>query len=242
MANEITRIKSVFKYAYDNGLLDKPVRYGSEFTKPDKSVLRRHKATNGKKLIDAKTIRRLIDSADPPMKAMILLGISAGYGNTDCANLQQSMIEGDWIDFPRPKSGIERRTPLWKETAEAIKASIAVRPTPADEADNDCVFLTARGERWVRDTQSSRTDAVANKFGELARAVGVRSGVGFYTLRHVFQSVADTARDPISTKFLMGHADATMSGVYREFVSDENLIAVSQHVHRWLYAEEGDAK
>lgn len=242
LANEITRIKSVFKYAYDNGMLDKPIRYGSEFKKPDKSVLRRHKASNGKKLIDAETIRKLIKAADPPMRAMILLAVGCGYGNSDLANLQQSMIDGNWIDYPRPKSGIERRSPLWEETKEAIKAAIAVRPTPADEADANCVFLTARGNRWVKNNETSRTDAVALEFGKLTKAAGIRKGIGIYTLRHVFQTVADTARDPISTKFLMGHADATMSGVYREFVSDENLIAVSQHVHRWLYAEEGDAK
>ena len=239
LSNEITRVKSVFKFAFDNGMIDRPVRYGSEFSKPDKSVLRRHKARNGKKTIDAKTIRKLIKSADPPMRAMILLGINCGYGNTDVANLQQPMIEGDWIDYPRPKSGIERRNPIWPETKAAIEAAIAERPAAADEADEDCVFLTSHGKRWVRNTEKSRTDNVANAFGKLTTAAELRKGIGLYALRHVFQTVADQARDPIATKFLMGHADATMSGVYREFVSDENLIAVSNHVRTWLY---GDAK
>lgn len=47
LGNGITRIKSVFKYGLDNGLTEKPVRYGGEFRKPDKAVLRRHRARNG---------------------------------------------------------------------------------------------------------------------------------------------------------------------------------------------------
>ena len=42
LGNTITRIKSIFKYAFDNGLITRPVRYGGEFAKPDKAVLRRH--------------------------------------------------------------------------------------------------------------------------------------------------------------------------------------------------------
>lgn len=239
LSNEITRVKGVFKFAYDNALIDKPIRYGSEFKKPDKAVLRRHKAQSGKKMIDAETVHNLIEKADPQLKAMILLAVNCGYGNTDLSDLQQRMIDGDWIDYPRPKTGIERRSPLWPETKEAIGAALAVRPDPADESDSDCVFLRANGKRWVRHTKKSRTDGIANEFTKLAREAGVRKGLGLYSLRHTFQSIADTARDPIATKYLMGHADPTMSGVYREFVSDENLIAVSNHVRAWLFGEGG---
>src|SRR5215470_19854333 len=57
LGNAITRVKSVFKYAADNDLIDRPVRYGSEFTKPDRSVLRRHKAQNGEKMLEAGQLR-----------------------------------------------------------------------------------------------------------------------------------------------------------------------------------------
>lgn len=239
LSNEITRIKSVFLYAFKNDLIEKPVRYGSEFEKPGKEVLRRHKNANGKKMIEAEIIRKLIKAAEPPLKAMILLGINCGFGNTDCGNLQQSMIQGEWIDFPRPKTGIERRNPLWPETIEAMKAAIAMRPAPINEADGDCVFLTPFG-RWVRPSADSITDNVTARFRGLAQALGVhRKGVAFYSLRHTFQTIADQARDPIATKFLMGHTDASMSGTYREFVSDENLVRVSNHVRQWLFREGG---
>ena len=42
LGNEITRVKSVFKYAADNGLLTLQVRYGSEFKKPGTWLPRRY--------------------------------------------------------------------------------------------------------------------------------------------------------------------------------------------------------
>jgi hypothetical protein len=42
-------------------------------------------------------------------------------------------LDGGWINFPRPKTGVARRAKLWPETVEALKAAIAVRPAPRDE-------------------------------------------------------------------------------------------------------------
>ena len=63
LGNEIARVRSAFKYAIDNGLITRPVRYGPEFQKPGKSVRRRLKAVNGKKLIEADEIRLLLGAA-----------------------------------------------------------------------------------------------------------------------------------------------------------------------------------
>src|SRR5262249_1560984 len=71
LANTITRAKSVFKYGVDNGLIAKAIRYGSEFRKPNKAVLRRHKAENGEKMLEADDVRRLINRADVQLRAMI---------------------------------------------------------------------------------------------------------------------------------------------------------------------------
>ena len=48
--------------------------------------------TNGKRLFAAEEIRRLFGAADPSLKAMILLGINGGLGNTDVANLPLSAL------------------------------------------------------------------------------------------------------------------------------------------------------
>jgi len=80
-------VRTVFKYAFESGLIDRPVRYGPQFKKPSASLMRRHRALQGPKLFTAEEIRRLLDAAGPSMKAMILLGINGGLGNSDCGNL-----------------------------------------------------------------------------------------------------------------------------------------------------------
>ena len=139
LGNAITRIKSVFKYGLDNALLERAPRFGSEFKKPDKAVLRRRRAQNGVKMLEADELRRLLNAADVQLRAMVLLGVNAGFGNHDCATLPLSALDlgAGWVDFPRPKTGVGRRCPLWPETAAAIRAALAERrprrtrrPTP----------------------------------------------------------------------------------------------------------------
>jgi integrase len=238
LGNAITRVKSVFKYALDNGLLERLPRFGGEFRKPDKAVLRRHRAANGVKMLEADELRRLIDAASVPIRAMILLGLNAGFGNHDVATLPLSALDlnAGWIDFPRPKTGIARRCPLWPETVASVRAVLTDRPVAKDKADADLVFLQRSGRRWVRNTEKSRTDNVSVYFCELLKAGGLyRDGLGFYTLRHVFRTIADAARDPVAIDLIMGHADPTMGGHYRERVDDSRLMAVTRHVREWLY-------
>jgi len=242
LGNEITRIKGVFKYTFDYSLIDRPIRYGSEFKKPGKSVIRRHKAANGKNLLEADEILLLMDAASVQLNAMILLGVNCGFGNTDVADLSQSAVDlvSGWVDFPRPKTGIERRCPLWPETSETLREAIKHRPAPKEPADADCMFLTARGQRWVRSTTTSRTDRVTREFNKLTKTVGVhRRGLGPYTLRHVFRTIADGARDQVSANLIMGHSDPTMGGHYRESIDDSRLVAVTDHVHSWLFGGDG---
>lgn len=61
--NTVTRVRSVFKYGTDNGLIERTMRFGSQFKKPDKLVLRRHRARNGAKLLELWQLRALIDGA-----------------------------------------------------------------------------------------------------------------------------------------------------------------------------------
>jgi integrase len=244
LGNTITRVKSVFKYALDNGLTERPIRYGGEFKKPDKAVLRRHRAANGTKMLEADELCRLIDAASVPLRAMMLLGLNAGFGNHDNATLPLSALDLDagWVDFPRPKTGIARRCPLWPETVAALRAALAERPAAKDQADAELVFLQRSGRRWVRNTEKSRTDNVSVHFCELLRKCGLyRDGLGFYTLRHVFRTVADAARDPVAIDLIMGHSDPTMGGHYRERVEDSRLLAVAEHVRQWLFRQGPEA-
>jgi integrase len=238
LSNAITRVKCVFKYALDNGLLDRPVRFGGEFKKPGLAVLRRHRAANGEKMLEAPQLRQLIDDASVPLRAMILLGLNGGFGNSDLATLPLSALdlETGWVDFPRPKTGIARRCPLWPETVAAVRAVLARRPAARNPANAHLVFIQKSGRPWVHNTERTRTDVISVHFRELLKVCGLRrDGLGFYTLRHIFRTIADAARDPVAIDLVMGHSDPTMGGHYRERVDDGRLLAVVEHVHDWLY-------
>ncbi len=242
LANEITRVKTIFKYALANALIEREVRFGSEFVKPDKATMRKHKAASDKKLFEATEIQQLLAAASVRLRAAILLGINAGLGNTDIASLQQRNLKKSWLDFPRTKTGVGRRVPLWPETLEALQATIGERPAPKSEADAECVFLHTCGERYVRLSAKSRTDYLAREFGALLRKLKIngRRGLGFYSLRHTFATIALQTGDRDAVKSLMGHAHSDMLSAYDETgPSDDRLLAVTKHVRHWLVGEGG---
>ena len=104
------------------------------------------------------------------MKAMILLGINCGFGPADCGTLPAKGVDlaTGWINYPRPKTGVPRRIPLWPETVAAIKASVAKRPKPLDEADAGLVFVTKYGQRWPTPVDPAAFRGLA---GDFVRAV-----------------------------------------------------------------------
>jgi integrase len=236
LGNVIQRIRVIFKFAWDNGLIDRPVRYGQGFKRPSRKVVRIDWAKKGPKLFSADEIRRLIDAAGPAMRAMILLGINAGMGNADCGHLPLFAVDldGGMIDFPRPKTGIPRRTTLWPETVQALRDAMANRPTPKSEEHAGLVFITKYGLPWAKE---SADQTIAKEFGKLLRALRIngRKGIGFYTLRHTFRTVADESKDQPALDFIMGHEVPHMSSVYRETISVERLKVVANHVRGWLF-------
>jgi integrase len=232
-------IRCVFKHAWDAGLLDRPVRFGPGFKRPSKKVLRLNRAKHGPNLFTAEEVRRLLDAAGVHVRAMLMLGINCAFGNADCGTLPLSAVDLDKaiIDFPRPKTGICRRCPLWPETAEALKASLACRPEPKKAEHGGLVFLTRCGDSW----QTGRTDGpLSREVGKLLRKLHIngRHRLGYYSLRHTFRTIGDEARDQPAADYIMGHEVPHMSSVYRETISDARLRAVSDHVRAWLFTEE----
>jgi integrase len=234
--NAIQRVRSVFKHAFDAGLIDRPVRFGPGFKRPSKKSLRIHRARQGAKLFTAEEVRRMIDAAGQPLKAMILLAINAGFGNADCGTLPLSAVSLDtgWIDYPRPKTGMPRRCALWTETIQALRVALAVRPRPKKEEHGGLVFVTKYGDTWHKDTPDG---PISKETRKLLDSLGIngRRGLGFYTLRHIFRTVADGAKDQPAADYIMGHEVAHMSSVYREGIDDVRLKAVSDYVRQWLF-------
>jgi integrase len=167
---------------------------------------------------------------------MILLGVNSGFGGADCGRLPIAAIDFDEgiIDFPRPKTGVERRCPLWPETVKALREVLANRPNPCGEEAAALVFLTQRGASWYKD---STAQPLSRLFGLLLRKAGVngRHRLGQYTLRHNCQTIGDEARDPLAVNCILGHEVPHTSSLYREGISDTRLRAVTDHIRVWLF-------
>jgi integrase len=254
---EIQRVRSVFKFAFESGVIAQQVRFGPGFKRPSKRVVRMESIQKGSKLFTHDELHKLLAVASVPMAAMILLGCNGGFGNTDCATLPIDALDLDrgWISYLRPKTGISRRFALWQETIDAIRKVLDHRPEPKDAADSDLLFITKQGHRWIRfdfcrippseageaeepKFKTNSDDAIAKEFRKLFDKAGIaRNGRSFYTLRHVFETIAGDSRDQIAVNHVMGHVDPSMAAIYREKVEDERLKAVCQHVHNWLYGE-----
>lgn len=242
LTNGILRVKSIFKFGYEAGLIDKPVRFGPEFKVPSAGVLRRHRAKNGQRMIESDEIRRLLSALEAQsnhaVKAMVLLGVNCGFLAKDCADLPLWAVdlEKGWADFPRPKTGVARRCPLWPETVEALRAAIAARPAPRGPDAEQLVFLTPQGKPWVRRGVATSLSSMISRI--LKNQNISRKGVGFATFRHVFRTAADETRDQPAVNLIMGHTDPTMGGVYRERIEDSRLRAVVDHVRQWVFGED----
>lgn len=247
----IQMVRTVFKYGMDEDLVSKVIKFGKQFKKPSKKVERLQRAKTGKKLFSAAEVQALLGKAGLQVKAMILLGLNCGYGNTDVATLPVKALDltTGWAEFPRPKTGIPRRCPLWPETVKALQAVLAKRPTPKEPTHADLVFLTRCGVPWARaiyEVQEDGTvkvtydDALTKEMAKLISAAGIekRTGTTFYALRHGTETIGGEARDQPALDYIMGHADPSMGAVYREHISDERLHVVTNHIRKWLFAKQ----
>jgi integrase len=256
LTNVMQRIKSVFKYASDNVLIPRPVVYGQGFKRPSQKMLRKARNEKGPRMFEAHEIRDMLKGAlvvgkDGPelvragaqLRAMILLGINCGFGNNDCGSLPLTALnlERGWVNFPRPKTEVARRCPLWPETIEAIQEALARRPVPKTEAAKELVFVTKFGDSWTKDTIDN---PISKETRKLLDQLGINGNRNFYALRHTFETIAGETDRQTAVDFIMGHAPKSddMSAVYRERISDERLQAVTDYVRQWLFGPDQEAK
>lgn len=245
VGNEIQRVRCVMRYASQEGHLDKPILYGDGFRKPSLRTLRRERAKGGTRMFEAAELRKLIEHSNPLLRTMILLAINCGLGNHDVAAMTRKHIDlkTGWLDYPRPKTGVLRRSPLWPETVAALKNVLRHRKARAEASranrkSKGLVFLTKSGASWI---PQKTGNPISMEFLDLARRARVwRKGLGFYALRHTFETVGGDSKDQIAVDFIMGHAadSRDMSAKYRERIEESRLQAVTDHIHKWLFPEQ----
>jgi integrase len=240
LGKDISVTRILFKYAFDKHLLDRPLDFGTdEFKKPSKLAIRRQRREKGKRMFQADELRRIIDKAGIQLRAMIYLGINCGLGNHDCEMLPMSALVDGWLDYPRPKTEVDRRCPLWPETIEALRVAMEARPTPKDPAHKDRVFITRHRTTW--EPKSISDNPVSKEMVKVLKALELhRPGLSFYALRHTFQTIAEKSRDNDAVRYIMGHVESSndMGAVYSEEAPDDaRLQAVTDYVRAWLLAE-----
>ena len=238
----VTLTRMLFGFAYDNELIEKPIRFGQQFARPSKKSMRLHRAKkqekHGLRMFEAADIRELLGIASPAVKAMILLAVNGGLGNSDLANLPKSAVQGDWLQFPRVKTGIDRRIPLWPETRQALTEAIEQRPRHKTDEDAELCFITKYGHRWVRQGPkgTSNVDKICDAFNKLLADLNLkRERLGFYALRHTHETIAGGCGDQVAVDSVMGHVADDMASLYRERIDDERLLKAVNHVRTWLF-------
>lgn len=245
LSTEVQRIRTIFKYAVDTNLIDRPVKIGPGFRGASKKQMRRARNQKGRRSFTAEEIRKLLATARQPLRAMIWLGINAAFGPSDLDSLRVSVVdlERGWIRYPRPKTEIQRCCPLWPETRDALRAVIERRPEPANPDDKGLVFLARNGTRLLKFnvTTGTNLDTVSRQFARLKVSAGLPAEIpAFYGLRHTFQTVAEDIRDFVAIRAVMGHTepDEDMSQFYRDTINESRLHAIVNHVRDWLLGAE----
>lgn len=232
VGHEINRIRIIFNYGVKSEILARLPRFGDSFKRPKAKLIRLERAERGSMMIEAATIRRALKVANPKLGAMIRLGINAGLGNADVGRLRWRHLDlaGGWLNFPRPKTGIDRRAKLWAKTVVALESL-----GDGSREPEGLVFMTSRGLSF---TKERADNPVAKEFRKVLLAIGEhRAGVGFYGLRRAFETIAGEGRDQVAVDYVMGHAPRSddMGAVYRQRISDERLEAVAEIVRKWLF-------
>lgn len=239
LGKSIQQIRTMFKYAFDCGLLDRPMRYGPEFAKPSAKQVREHRIKKGAQDYTAAEIRQMLEVATPITKAMILLGVNGALGNTDIADLPLSAInlKTGWADYPRAKTATRRRIPLWPETIAALREVKKNRPNSKSEM----FFVSVHGQDFREEARTGWR--VTGYFRQVLKKIGIDDGRGFYGLRRTFQTQAEECGDFVAVSAIMGHIPRAddMAARYRQRISDERLKRAVDTVRTWLMPMDGGA-
>ncbi len=224
LKGQLVRLRTMFEFAFEVGLVEVPLRYKTSLKAPAARLIRQSKNKTNK-LFTSVEISALTKAASGFMAPAIWLGINCGLGNTDVCNLKWSHIKGRWLEFPRVKTGVTRRSYLWSETVAAIDKWYS------DSIESEYVCQGVYGQKLG--AGDSNSTPIAHLFSAITESCKIE-GRGFYALRHTYRTIADGAGDEPAVYLTMGHSDSRIGANYRHRIEDSRLIAVSNFVREWL--------
>jgi integrase len=224
-------VKTMFRWGAGNGHCPLP-NFGSAMKAPSttKQAIRKEKARAGIKdhsdrILTGAEIDKLLAASQPNMAAMILLGVNCGLGPADLGRMTWRHLDSQWLNYPRHKTGNDRKGYLWKRTRDALErvretkhAKLAI----AKDGEDALVFITRKGLPYYREELIQEDgkavgvqihNAVSITFGRTAKGPGME-GVTFYRLRHTFKTLGKRAKDIDALNLCMGHRGESTEATY----------------------------
>jgi site-specific recombinase XerD len=175
----------------------------------------------------------VLDAPDPNTRsgirdqAMLYLGFAAGLRASELVGLGVDNIE---LDGPYPsilvqgKGRSQRRLPLWKEAARALRAWLAVRgsvPTPE-------LFLNARGEALTTSGFSYIVKKHARIAAQQCQSLS-KKDVSPHVLRHTCAMISlQATRDIRKVAMWLGHSSLKSTEIYLRADPTEKLDTIEK--------------
>ena len=237
---DVRRMLVFLNWCKDNKLV-KSIDIG-DFKPSTRAEIRKQRKGIKRRDLSAETIIQVLETATIQFKPLVLLGINAGIGNLDIAEMKVSELpdlttKEVWMELPRGKTGADRRFLLWPETVAAIRDYQTVRYRPNSKLDSDVLFITSHGNKWVRTEDRKHFDAISLAFGKIRKGLKLTRGT-FYDLRRTFATVGMETKDVQAVKHIMGHIEGrtdVLAEIYVQNIGDDRIRAVCNRVRTWLF-------
>jgi integrase len=253
-------VKRMFNWASGNVGGCPAVEFGDGFKAPNTTpeALRKEKTRFGlkdhsKRIVTGEEIDKLVALANPNFRAIILLAANCGLGPADIGRLQWDHfdMETGKLDFPRGKTGSDRKGYLWQRTRDAIRRASETKYAKLERAKgNKTVFITKKGLAYYREQPIVTAgkvvgvkvdNAISITFGRLVRKLDME-GVTMYRLRHTFKTLGKKARDPDALNVAMGHVERGTGATYdHEEISYKRIKRVALKVKGRLWPKPKEA-
>lgn len=193
--------------------------------------------------------------------AFMLLGLNAGMGQSHISDLPERKVDFPklYVDWVRPKTEELFQFTVWPVTAEAIRKTIEIRPDTACDDAKGMMFRTRCGHAWVREFFEDAGGAIGEvapndeigkahrkfekdltvaelKDGEQVTRPMKRKKRAFYALRRTFATLGNDTKDKDAVRRIQGQDLTGMDPHHVRAIPVERLRAVTDYVHRTLFA------
>ena len=236
--NEVTRIKTIFKWAYESGLLSQPMRFGPDFRRPKKNAVREHRYRKGEKLLSQQEILTLADESSVNIRAMVFMGINCGFLPSDANDMRIGEVDfkqGTLSDL-RTKSKAIRFATLWPETIAALELALTRRAAPVDSDDQDRFFINPVDRKRYIPAKETEGNLISKRITATLQRIKCHvPGKSFSWLRHTFRTTANAVGDDVAARLIMGHTDDRIDDHYIHTIPIERVRKITDHVRQWLF-------